>query len=98
MLLLSTETLPESCEIKVMLSIVQVTRAIEISNKGTIRGFLDRDRNEYQEAMNELASSAPRDANAIIGINVSTASQQFSNATYLYITYIGTPIIYQDNS
>lgn len=74
---------------------VQITRAIEVSHKGLIRGFLERNRNEYQEAINVLAASAPPEANAIIGIKATSSAQKFSNGTYLYITYIGTPITYQ---
>lgn len=95
MLLLSTETLPENCAIKEMYSMVQITRAIEVSNKGLIRGFIERNRNEYQEALDQLASLAPPDSNAIIGIKATSSTQQFSNGTYLYLTYIGTPITYE---
>ena|SRR5690554_1510121 len=95
MLLLSTETLPENCEITEMYSMVQVTRAVEVSKKGLMRGFMERDRNEYQEAIDQLAAAAPSDANAVIGIKVSSSAQNFSNGTYLYLTYIGTPITYQ---
>lgn len=97
MLLLSTETLPENCSIKEMYPMVQLTRAIEVSSKGLIRGFLDRDRNEYQEALDQLASCAPPDANAIIGIKATSSTQQFKDGIYLYLTYIGTPITYQIN-
>ncbi|WP_084455205.1 hypothetical protein [Comamonas composti] len=95
MLLLSTETLPENCVIKEMYSLVQVTRAIEVSDKGLIRGILERKRNEYQEALEQLTLCAPSDANAIIGVKVTSSTQNFSNGTYLYLTYIGTPILYQ---
>lgn len=95
MLLLSTDTLPSDYVIKEMFSMIQITKSIEVSNKGVLRGFLERDRNEYQEALDLLASSAPSEANAIIGINVSSSTQQFSNGTFLYLTYIGTPVTYQ---
>ncbi len=97
MLLLSTETLPANCEIKVMYSMVQFTRAIEVSKKRVIRSFLDRNKNEYQEALDQLATCAPSDANAIIGIKATSSTQQFSDGTYMFLTYIGTPITYQTN-
>lgn len=97
MLLLSTETLPTNCEIKEMYSMVQITRSIEVSSKSLLRGLLEKDRNEYQEAIDQLAECAPSDANAIIGIKVTSSTQQFSNGTFMYLTYIGTPITYQEN-
>jgi hypothetical protein len=42
-----------------------------------------------------LANQAPEGANAIIGIQISTSSQQFTNGTFLYLTAVGTPIIYE---
>ncbi len=95
MLLLTTESLPEPCKIIEMYSMVQITKTVEVSNKGMLRGYLERDKNEYQEALDLLASSAPSEANAIIGIQATSSTQQFSNGTYLYLTYIGTPITYK---
>ncbi len=97
MLLLSTEVLPSNCEIKQMYHLVQITRAIEISKKGLLRSIFEKNTNEYQEAVNQLADSAPSDANAIIGIKVTSSTQQFGDGTFLYLTYIGTPITYQEN-
>lgn len=97
MLLLSTEVLPSNCEIKEMYSMVQITRAIEVSKKGLLRNIFEKNANEYQEAINQLSESAPSDANAIIGIKATSSMQQFSNGTFLYLTYIGTPITYQVN-
>jgi regulator of nucleoside diphosphate kinase len=94
MLLLTTESLPIGLEIKEMFSMVQITKPVEISSKGVIRGLLEAKKNEYQEALEMLAQVAPSNANAIVGIKVTTSTQSFSNGTFLYITYIGTPVIY----
>ncbi|SHO20321.1 Putative uncharacterized protein [Moritella viscosa] len=51
---------------------------------------------EYQEAMDLLAQSAPSGANAIIGIKVASSIQKFPNGTFLHLTYIGTPITYEE--
>ena len=67
---------------------------IRVSAKGLIRGILERNRNEYQEAIDALTSRAPREANAIIGLQVSTSTQQFSDGTFLYLCLCGTPITY----
>ena len=92
MLLLTTECVPEEYEIKEMFSMIQTTSSIKTSKKGLIEKYTDRNRNEYQEALEQLASFAPAEATAVIGIKVSTTTQVFSNGTYLVITYIGTPV------
>jgi uncharacterized protein YbjQ (UPF0145 family) len=94
MLLLTTQTLPEGLIVKEAFSLVLINQAIEVSSKGFIRGLLEKKRNEYQEALDYLASQAPKEANAIIGIQVSTSTQQFSNGTFLYLTAVGTPVTY----
>ena len=56
-----------------------------------IEAFIDRNRNEHQEAYERLSNSVPQGANAILGVKTSTAIQVFTEGTYLYITYKGTP-------
>ncbi|QEQ96277.1 hypothetical protein [Neptunomonas concharum] len=89
--LFTTENLPEGLIVKEVFGMIQVTGTVEVSNKGVIRGLLERKRNEYQEVIDSFVNSAPSEANAILGVQISTSSQQFSNGTFLYITYIGTP-------
>jgi regulator of nucleoside diphosphate kinase len=96
MLLLTTPTLPQGLIVKEAFSLVLINQAIEVSNKGIIRGLLQRKRNEYQEALDFLEAQAPKEANAIIGIQISTSTQQFSNVTFLYLTAVGTPVIYSE--
>ena len=96
MLLLTTDHIPGRHEITFVYSMIEVTYTIQISQKGFIKALLDRNRNEHQEALNLLARQAPADANAIVGIKVSTASQDFGNGVFLYLTYIGTPVIYAE--
>lgn len=93
MLLLTTQSLPEGVFIEEAFNMVLINKAIEVSSKGVIRGLLERNRNEYQEAIDFLVNQAPSEANAIIGIQVSTSTQQFSNGTYLYLTAVGTPVV-----
>jgi regulator of nucleoside diphosphate kinase len=92
-ILFSTDQMPSGMEVKKSYSMVQVTGTVEISNKGLIRGILERNNNEYQKVMNQLISFAPSEANAIIGVQISTAVQNFNNSSFLYISYIGTPAI-----
>jgi uncharacterized protein YbjQ (UPF0145 family) len=94
MLLLTTSSLPEGFVIKEAFTMVLINKAIEVSNKGIIRSLLEKNQNEYQEALDFLASQAPKEANAIIGIQISTSTHQFSNGTFLYLTAVGTPVIY----
>lgn len=95
MLLLTTDTIPSNLEIIEMYSMVQFNKTIEISSKGLLRGIRERKRNEHQEALDSLVSLAPPNANAIIGIRVTSSAQSFNNGTFLYFTYIGTPIVYK---
>lgn len=95
MLLLTTEVLPENCVIEEMFHMVYTRGTIEVSSKGLVRGYLERNRNEAQELIDNLASLAPAEANAIIGIKVSTAVQRFTNYVLLFTTYIGTPVRYR---
>lgn len=94
MLLQTTETLPQGFIISESYSMIFLNTQIEISNKGLLRGIFEGQRNEYQEAMDNFAILAPREANAIIGIKVSSAIQQFQNGTFQYLTFIGTPVRY----
>ncbi|WP_411878468.1 hypothetical protein [Polaromonas sp. YR568] len=88
--------MPGELEITFVYSMIEVTYRTQISQKGVIKAFLDRNRNEHQEALALLARQAPADANAIVGIKVSSAAQDFGSEAFLYLTYIGTPVIYAE--
>ncbi|MCK9744185.1 hypothetical protein [Pseudomonas syringae] len=92
-LLLTTENLPEGIAVKEVFGMIQVTGPVEVSNKGLVRGFFERNKNEYREVIDAFINSAPSEANAIIGVQISTAVQNFSNGTFLYVTYVGTPAV-----
>ncbi|MBT0964240.1 hypothetical protein [Denitromonas iodatirespirans] len=51
MLFLTTQTLPKGLVMKEAFSIILTNKTIEISNKGLIRGVLEGNRNEYDEAL-----------------------------------------------
>ena len=59
---------------------------------------MERNRNEYQEVIDSFVESAPPEANAILGVQISTSTQHFSNGTFMYITYIGTPAIIENRN
>ncbi|TMP72553.1 hypothetical protein [Pseudoalteromonas sp. S1608] len=93
----TTDNLPEGFIVKETFGIIQYTGTVEVSHKGLLRGMLERNKNEYQDVIDAFVNSAPRESNAILGVQISTSSQQFSNGTFLYVTYIGTPAIIEEN-
>lgn len=98
MLLLSTDHVPVSHEIEAVYNMIEITYRIQISSKGLIRGLIEKGRNEHEEALEYLVKAAPQGANGIIGIKVSSAAQTFNDGTFLYLTYIGTPIKFVETS
>ncbi|MBS0895415.1 hypothetical protein JK211_15575 [Tatumella sp. JGM130] len=89
-MIISTDTLPEEFKLIELHGFVQYTHRIEISNKGFIRNITERKRNENQEALDGFTNSAGADGNIIYGVKITTATGQFKDATYLYMTYCGT--------
>jgi len=98
MIVTTTEILQENLKIKFMYSMIEITHKIQISQKGFIKGFLERNRNEHQEAYDKFIANAPSEANAIIGVKHSTTTHVFSEGTFLFITYIGTPVILEEKN
>ena len=96
MTITTTETLLEHLKMKSIFSMIEITHKIQISQKGWIKGFMERKHDEYQEALDNLIESAPSEANAIIGVKHSTATHTFPQGTFLFITYIGTPVVFEE--
>jgi len=92
-ILFSTNQLPTGLETKKNFSMIQATGMVEVSKKVMFRGIIERKRNEYQEVIDQFVSYAPDEANAIIGVQISTTGVGFNNGTFLYVTYIGNPAI-----
>lgn len=90
MLMVTTDTLPEGIELKECYGLVLVNYPVEVSSKGILRGILERDRNEYNDALNMLKMAAPSGANILYGVNVSTSVGQFNNGAFLYLTMTAT--------
>jgi hypothetical protein len=57
---------------------------------------LEEHQKQYQDVFNSLASQAPQEANAIIGIQIATSILNSSEETCLILTAIGTPIVYDE--
>lgn len=58
--------------------------------------MIEGEKNEYQEAIDAFVNNCPNEANAVLGVKISTSSQQFNNGTFIYVTYIGTPAIIEE--
>lgn len=84
--LLTIETPPAGYEITKVFTLVQYTKRIKITESG-LRG------DDCQDALDVLAASAPEEANAIIGIKMTSTAFDTGKASYLCLTYIGTPAI-----
>lgn len=78
-------------------SLIVASKAIEISNKGSLRVAMDGDSNSYDEVIELLTDQAPDEANAIVGIQISTSIWQRSTGDFLYVTIAGTPIVYEES-
>jgi len=91
-LLLTTDRLPEGMAIAEVYNMIQYTGTIEVSERGVVVGLYERKRADHQDIIDNFSACAPSDADAIIGIQLSTTTQTFGELTYQYITYIGTPV------
>lgn len=92
-LLITGDILPSTMSVAEVFSMVQFTGTVEISERGTVVGLFERKRTNEQDIIDQFAASAPSEANAIVGVQVSTATHRFGELSYLYITYVGTPVL-----
>ncbi len=90
--LYTLQTPPEGFKCTQIFPMIQITRQIKISQVGLLEALTSNTKNPYQEALDALAACAPEEANAILGVQLSTATQHFNNGTFLYLSYIGTPV------
>jgi uncharacterized protein YbjQ (UPF0145 family) len=58
--------------------------------------FLQRKRDEHQEALDKLIKSTSSEANAVIGVKQSTAIHKFPGKAFLFITYIEAPVVIEE--
>lgn len=96
-MLMLTTSLPAHLKLVKSFPMIWSVSQVEISNKGLLKKVLQGAGNEYQEAFDALNGQVPAEANAVVGIQVSTTSQEFSNGTFLYVTLIGTPVLYEES-
>ncbi|HML83107.1 MAG TPA: hypothetical protein PKE37_15220 [Thiomonas arsenitoxydans] len=90
--LYTLQTPPEGFKCTRMFAMIQITRQIKISQIGLLEALTSSGKDPYQQSLDTFADLAPQEANAILGVQLSTATQHFTNGTFLYLTYIGTPV------
>jgi regulator of nucleoside diphosphate kinase len=95
LLMVTTDALPIAHEIEHVWPAVSFTGRVEVSSKGVVRGLLERARNEQQEVYDGFAAAVPPQANAVLGLQVSTAIGGFGPTVLLFVTYTGTPVRYR---
>lgn len=94
-LVVTTDTLPIAHEIERVFSAVSCIGRVEVSNKGLVRGLMERNRNEQQEVYDQFVATVPEQANAVVGLQISTAASEFGGSVFLLVTYVGTPVRYR---
>lgn len=95
LLVVTTDVLPIAHEIEQVWGAVSFSGRVELSSKGLVRGLLERGRNEHQEVYEGFAATVPQEANAVLGLQVSTAIGAFGPAVMMFVTYTGTPVRYR---
>jgi regulator of nucleoside diphosphate kinase len=92
---LTTDSIPFDVTVKDVFAMIESTYPVEISKKGFLRSITEANKNDHQLAYDSFVAGVRNtypQANFVIGTKVSTAVGSFNNGTFLYITYIGTPV------
>lgn len=98
MLLLTTHTLPKNIEIEEIIGLVEITTPVKIGEKPSIFNALSSKGNDHQDAIENLKKAIRNNGgNAGIGVNLTTATGEFSNGTFLYLSYTATAIRVKTN-
>jgi len=84
--LLTTESAPSGFSIEKVFGLIQFTTAMKLGRGGA-------DAEAMQAALDMLAEAAPAEANAVIGVRLSTAAVSSDDGMVVILTYIGTPAI-----
>ncbi len=92
---LLTTPLPSEYRLITNLGVCSSCSTIQLNRKGLIQSLTERNRDEWAEAYDKFIASAPRGATIVFGVQVSTATAQFDNGTFLYLTITGTAAIHE---
>jgi hypothetical protein len=87
-------TLPEGLVIREAYGMICSYKSF-LSNPNIVQSIVLAGKNEYQQALDAFQGMAPKEANAIMGVQMSIASQAYNNGTYLFINLAGTPVRYE---
>lgn len=96
MLMITTTSLPDGMVLKDVYPLVFCMTPIQVSGKRvvqTVKEFFVDPGNPYEQAFENLQSQAPQEANAIIGIQMSTCSITVGREVIMQISLIGTPAV-----
>lgn len=83
--LLTIEGAPVGHQVDRVFTLIQITKQVKMEARKSAL--------QMQDALDELGNAAPTEANAVIGIRVSSAAVEIEGVPYLYFTYIGTPAV-----
>jgi hypothetical protein len=93
-LIVTVETPPIGYVVETLFPAVEVTLPIDLHSKGLFDTFMSSKPSVTREdAQQMLATLAPPQANAMIGLRTSSAIGQFKDKVILYVTYLATPAI-----
>lgn len=104
MLVSTTDHLPDGVSVITLFSVIGLTTTIKLT-RGLSDIFRESPDSERAKALDNLAQSATgftdangNQANAIIGVRVSTTTASFEDGLYMFMTWYGTPAIVDDTS
>jgi len=86
------ETLPHNRVIEDSYPMLEMGYMIRLTNKKLFQKSINGEVSNREEALRDFILQAPKEANAIIGIRTSLATQTFSDGNFMYIVYSGTPV------
>lgn len=92
--MLYTVDRPDGFRITRTFGLVEATTSVEISDRGNWARLFEEPSTNTQVALNRLAEAGPDEANAIVGVRLSTtAVVDGKGAILLLMTYYGTPVL-----
>ena len=85
--IISTGELPVGMEINEIYPMVQATGSFEFRPGRNTEELM------LEKIKEELINKSPEEANAIIGVKVTTTANNYPGGSTIFATYIGTPAI-----
>jgi|GEM_PF-1227754 len=105
MFISTTEKLPDDLVLRVVFDVIQVTSAIKVCRSALGDTLRQSEDEERQKAMDRLARIASDhrtpdgdQANAVIGVRLSTTTVELKDGMYMMMTWYGTPAFVYDRN